>query len=127
MIDGTIGGVPARELAAAYGTPLAVIDTGEVELQRFIEKCQELERRGVRFSVGVGGLKENAEPIAALRRERLIAEHVRHEFSEDVGDLDDAGTGDQAPVGPGVPGPDRLVVGVEQEAEARVEDLVAGE
>ena len=38
MIDGTIGGVPARELAAAYGTPLAVIDTGEVELEidRFV-------------------------------------------------------------------------------------------
>ncbi len=33
MIDGAIGGVPARELAATYGTPLVVIDTGEVELE----------------------------------------------------------------------------------------------
>jgi diaminopimelate decarboxylase len=38
MIDGAIGGVPARELAAAYGTPLVVIDTGELELEidRFV-------------------------------------------------------------------------------------------
>jgi len=35
---GAIGGVPARELAAAYGTPLVVIDTGELELEidRFV-------------------------------------------------------------------------------------------
>jgi diaminopimelate decarboxylase len=33
MIDGAIGGVPARELCATYGTPLVVIDTGEVELE----------------------------------------------------------------------------------------------
>jgi diaminopimelate decarboxylase len=38
VIDGAIGGVPARELCAAYGTPLVVIDTGEVELEidRFV-------------------------------------------------------------------------------------------
>ena len=38
MIDEALGGVPATELAAAYGTPLAVIDTGEVELEidRFV-------------------------------------------------------------------------------------------
>jgi diaminopimelate decarboxylase len=38
MIDGAIGGVPARELCATYGTPLVVIDTGEVELEidRFV-------------------------------------------------------------------------------------------
>ena len=37
-IDGDIGGVPARELIAAYGTPLVVIDTGELELEidRFV-------------------------------------------------------------------------------------------
>jgi diaminopimelate decarboxylase len=36
--DRPIGGVPARELAAAYGTPLCVIDTGELELEidRFV-------------------------------------------------------------------------------------------
>jgi diaminopimelate decarboxylase len=39
MIDGSIGGVPARELCATYGTPLVVIDTGEVELEieRFVQ------------------------------------------------------------------------------------------
>jgi diaminopimelate decarboxylase len=38
VIDGAIGGVPARELCATYGTPLVVIDTGEVELEidRFV-------------------------------------------------------------------------------------------
>jgi len=36
--DGAIGGVPARELCVTYGTPLMVIDTGEVELEidRFV-------------------------------------------------------------------------------------------
>ena len=33
MIDGEIGGVPARELVATFGTPLVVIDTGELELE----------------------------------------------------------------------------------------------
>ncbi|HEY5350319.1 MAG TPA: diaminopimelate decarboxylase [Candidatus Lustribacter sp.] len=43
MIDGDIGGVPARELCAAYGTPLVVIDTGEVELEidRFVRAFVE--------------------------------------------------------------------------------------
>jgi MoaA/NifB/PqqE/SkfB family radical SAM enzyme len=41
----------------------------EVERSRFVAKCHELDRRGVRFSVGVVGLKENADAIAALRRE----------------------------------------------------------
>ena len=36
---------------------------------RFVAKCQELDRRGVRFSVGVVGLQEHAEEIEALRRE----------------------------------------------------------
>jgi diaminopimelate decarboxylase len=38
VIDGAIGGVPASELCATYGTPLVVIDTGEVELEidRFV-------------------------------------------------------------------------------------------
>jgi diaminopimelate decarboxylase len=39
MIDGDVGGVPARELVSTYGTPLAVIDTGELELEidRFVQ------------------------------------------------------------------------------------------
>jgi diaminopimelate decarboxylase len=38
VIDGDIAGVPARELATTYGTPLVVIDTGELELEidRFV-------------------------------------------------------------------------------------------
>jgi MoaA/NifB/PqqE/SkfB family radical SAM enzyme len=41
----------------------------EVERARFVAKCHELDRRGVRFSVGVVGLKEHREEIAALRQE----------------------------------------------------------
>lgn len=37
--------------------------------QRFVTKCQELSERGVRFSVGVVGLKEHVGEIEALRRE----------------------------------------------------------
>jgi MoaA/NifB/PqqE/SkfB family radical SAM enzyme len=41
----------------------------EVTRGRFLAKCLELRRRGVRFSVGVVGLKEHAVEIEALRRE----------------------------------------------------------
>jgi MoaA/NifB/PqqE/SkfB family radical SAM enzyme len=41
----------------------------EVERRRFLARCLELDRRGVRFSVGVVGLKEHADEIEALRRE----------------------------------------------------------
>jgi MoaA/NifB/PqqE/SkfB family radical SAM enzyme len=34
---------------------------------RFLAKCQELDQRGIKFSVGVVGLKEHAEEIDALR------------------------------------------------------------
>jgi hypothetical protein len=35
-------------------------------LSLFMAKCLELERRGIRFSVGVVGLKQHAEEIEAL-------------------------------------------------------------
>lgn len=35
----------------------------------FLEKCLEADRRGIRFSVGVVGMKEHQEEIEALRRE----------------------------------------------------------
>jgi MoaA/NifB/PqqE/SkfB family radical SAM enzyme len=41
----------------------------EVGRGRFLAKCRELDRRGVRFSVGAVGLKEHREEIEALRRE----------------------------------------------------------
>lgn len=41
----------------------------EVSRRRFLDRCSELSRRGVRFSVGVVGLKEHAGEIEALRRE----------------------------------------------------------
>ena len=41
----------------------------EVSRERFVAKCFELDRRGIRFSVGVVGLKEHTKEIEALRRE----------------------------------------------------------
>ncbi len=41
----------------------------EVSRARFVARCRELQQRGVRFSVGVVGLKEHAAEIEALRRE----------------------------------------------------------
>jgi MoaA/NifB/PqqE/SkfB family radical SAM enzyme len=41
----------------------------EVDRARFVARCRELDRRGVRFSVGAVGLKEHAAEIEALRRE----------------------------------------------------------
>lgn len=37
--------------------------------ERFLRKCQELDRRGVRYSVGVVGLREHFGEIEDLRRE----------------------------------------------------------
>jgi MoaA/NifB/PqqE/SkfB family radical SAM enzyme len=42
---------------------------GEVARARFVERCRELAGRGVRFSVGVVGLKEHATEVEALRQE----------------------------------------------------------
>lgn len=42
---------------------------GEVSRDRFLGKCRELIARGVRFSVGVVGLKEHFAEIDALRAE----------------------------------------------------------
>lgn len=42
---------------------------GEVTRDRFLAKCRELIDRGVRFSVGVVGLREHRGEIEALRRE----------------------------------------------------------
>ncbi|MCI0702659.1 MAG: STM4011 family radical SAM protein [Planctomycetia bacterium] len=41
----------------------------ETTRDRFLAKCRELLERGVRFSVGVVGLKEHLSEIEALRRE----------------------------------------------------------
>jgi MoaA/NifB/PqqE/SkfB family radical SAM enzyme len=42
---------------------------GEVSRARFIERCRELDHRGVRYSVGVVGLQEHFAEIEALRQE----------------------------------------------------------
>ena len=45
----------------------ATYHPSQVTHEHFLAKCQELEQRGVRFSVGVVGLKEHSEEIASLR------------------------------------------------------------
>ena len=47
----------------------ATFHPSQVARDRFLATCHELDRRGVRFSVGVVGLKEHAAEIDALRRE----------------------------------------------------------
>jgi MoaA/NifB/PqqE/SkfB family radical SAM enzyme len=42
---------------------------GQVARGRFVARCRELARRGVRFSVGVVGMREHTDEIEALRRE----------------------------------------------------------
>ena len=46
----------------------------EVDRVAFVARCRELDRRGVRYSVGAVGLKEHRAEVAALRRE--LAPHV---------------------------------------------------
>lgn len=45
----------------------ATYHPSEVPRERFVARCWELHARGVRLSVGVVGLREHAEAIAALR------------------------------------------------------------
>jgi MoaA/NifB/PqqE/SkfB family radical SAM enzyme len=47
----------------------ATYHPAEVSRERFLAKCRELSRRGVRYSVGVVGLREHFGEIEALRRE----------------------------------------------------------
>jgi MoaA/NifB/PqqE/SkfB family radical SAM enzyme len=41
----------------------------QISRERFLAKCLEADQRGIRLSVGVVGMKEHAEEIAALRAE----------------------------------------------------------
>lgn len=41
----------------------------QTDRARFVAKCLDADRRGVRFSVGAVGMKDHAEEIAALRRD----------------------------------------------------------
>lgn len=46
----------------------ATYHPGEVSRERFLAQCREADARGIRFSVGVVGLKEHTAEIEALRR-----------------------------------------------------------
>jgi len=45
----------------------ATFHPGEVSRERFLAKCQELDARGVRYSVGIVGLREHFVDMEALR------------------------------------------------------------
>jgi MoaA/NifB/PqqE/SkfB family radical SAM enzyme len=47
----------------------ATYHPSEVSRARFVGRCRELDRRGVRYSVGMVGLKEHRDEAEALRRE----------------------------------------------------------
>lgn len=47
----------------------ATYHPGEVPRPRFLQRCRELDRRGVRYSVGVVGLNEHLAEIESLRAE----------------------------------------------------------
>ena len=47
----------------------ATFHPGEVPRATFLRQCRELDRLGVRYSVGVVGLKEHLGEVTALRRE----------------------------------------------------------
>jgi MoaA/NifB/PqqE/SkfB family radical SAM enzyme len=48
----------------------------QVSRARFVERCEELARRGVRFSVGVVGLREHVGEVEALRHELPAGTYV---------------------------------------------------
>ena len=47
----------------------ATYHPGEVDRSSFLSRCHELSRRGIRYSVGIVGLKEHFVEIEAMRRE----------------------------------------------------------
>lgn len=47
----------------------ATYHPSEIDRREFVGRCRELDRRGVKYSVGVVGLKEHRGEIEALRRE----------------------------------------------------------
>lgn len=53
----------SRETLALWAT----FHPGEVTRERFLAKCHELDRRGVRYSVGIVGLREHFADMEALR------------------------------------------------------------
>lgn len=52
----------------------ATYHPSQTSRERFLAKCLELDQRGVRFSVGMVGMKEHAAEIEAMRRE--LPEHI---------------------------------------------------
>ncbi len=60
----------------------------QIRRVEFVERCLDLDRRGVRFSVGVVGLKEQLDEAEALRRE--LPPHVYlwvNAYKAGLGDL----------------------------------------
>ena len=63
---------PVKDLQEACKETLALWTTfhpGEVPMSRFLSKCSALHVMGLRFSVGIVGLKEHLDHMEQLRRE----------------------------------------------------------
>ena len=54
----------------------ATFHPGESPLQRFLDRCQQLESLGLKYSVGVVGLKEHFEELEELRRRLLPTVYI---------------------------------------------------
>ncbi len=66
----------------------ATFHPSQVARSEFVGRCHDLERRGVRFSVGVVGLKENLPEAEALRRELPAQVYVWvNAYKPGLGDL----------------------------------------
>lgn len=70
---------PLGELAEANRSSLALWTTfhpGEVPFSRFVASCHDLDTAGIRYSVGVVGLREHFDAIERLRRELRPAVYI---------------------------------------------------
>lgn len=67
---------------------------GEVAREKFVGKCLDLHRRGVRFSVGVVGLREHFADIALLRDELPDGVYLWVNAYKDVADYYRVGEAD---------------------------------
>jgi len=62
---------PLEDFAEANRNSLALWTTfhpSQISLDRFVARCRELDQARIRYSVGVVGLREHFDAIAALRR-----------------------------------------------------------
>lgn len=70
----------------------ATCHPSEVELPRFLDRCRELDAMGVRYSVGLVGLREHLDAMETLRAELPAATYVWVNAFKDEPDYYDEAT-----------------------------------